>query len=142
MRGEPTPNPGGGLIIVTNFSQRPTLRGVVLQNFFILISPRARRPRFIAAQRSMPIGPKPAPRWEIFSHGAASFRMPRSNTRPRCGSARATRWRRSTLPIFSDGQIVPLTDLVEGQEASVLQLPAQPATAAEAKAQERVAHVG
>jgi hypothetical protein len=46
------------------------------------------------------------------------------------------------LPIFSDGQIVPLTDPVEGQEASVLQLPAQPATAAEAKAQERVAHVG
>jgi hypothetical protein len=43
---------------------------------------------------------------------------------------------------FPDGQIVPLTDLVEGQEASVLQLPAQPATAAEAKAQERVAHVG
>ena len=31
---------------------------------------------------------------------------------------------------FPDGQIVPLTDLVEGQEASVLQLPAQPATAA------------
>jgi hypothetical protein len=42
---------------------------------------------------------------------------------------------------FPDGQIVPLT-VVEGQEASVLQLPAQPATAAEAKAQERVAHVG
>jgi hypothetical protein len=43
---------------------------------------------------------------------------------------------------FPDGQIVPLTDLVEGQEASVLQLPAQPATVAEAKAQERVTHVG
>jgi hypothetical protein len=47
------------------------LHGIVLQNFFILISPRARRPRFIAAQRSTPIGPKPAPRWEIFSHGTA-----------------------------------------------------------------------
>ena len=41
-----------------------------------------------------------------------------------------------------DGQTVLLTDLFEGQEATVLQLPAQPATAAEAKAQERVAHVG
>ena|SRR5256884_8498799 len=43
---------------------------------------------------------------------------------------------------FPDGQIVLLTDLFEEQEATVLQLPAQPATAAEAKAQERVAHVG
>ena len=43
---------------------------------------------------------------------------------------------------FPDGQVVLLTDMVEGQEATVLQLPAQPATAAEAKAQERVAHVG
>ncbi len=43
---------------------------------------------------------------------------------------------------FPDGQIVLLTSLYEGQEATVLQLPAQPATAAEAKAQERVAHVG
>jgi hypothetical protein len=43
---------------------------------------------------------------------------------------------------FPDGQIVLLADLFEHQEATVLQLPAQPATAAEAKAQERVAHVG
>jgi hypothetical protein len=43
---------------------------------------------------------------------------------------------------FPDGQIVLLTHLVEGQKSTVLQLPAQPATAAEAKAQERVAHVG
>jgi hypothetical protein len=43
---------------------------------------------------------------------------------------------------FPDGQIVLLTAVVEGQEATVLQLPAQPATAAEAMAQERVAHVG
>jgi hypothetical protein len=32
---------------------------------------------------------------------------------------------------FPDGQIVLLTRLVEGQEATVLQLPAQPATATE-----------
>ena len=43
---------------------------------------------------------------------------------------------------FPDGRIVLLTDLFEDQEATVLQLPAQPATAAEAKVQERVAHVG
>jgi hypothetical protein len=43
---------------------------------------------------------------------------------------------------FPDGQIMLLTEMVEGQEATVLQLPAQPATAAEAKAQERVAHFG
>ena len=43
---------------------------------------------------------------------------------------------------FPDGQVVLLTDMVEGQEATVLQLPAQPATAAEEKEQERVAYVG
>jgi hypothetical protein len=43
---------------------------------------------------------------------------------------------------FPDGQTVLLTELLEGQEATVLQLPAQPATAAEAKAQERVAYIG
>jgi hypothetical protein len=35
---------------------------------------------------------------------------------------------------FPDGQIVLLTDLFEHQEATMLQPPAQPATAAEAKA--------
>jgi hypothetical protein len=43
---------------------------------------------------------------------------------------------------FPDGQAALLTDLFEGQEATVLQLPAQPATVAEVKAQERVASVG
>jgi len=43
---------------------------------------------------------------------------------------------------FPDGQVVLLTDMVEGQEATVLQLPAQPMTAAEVKDQERVAYVG
>jgi len=43
---------------------------------------------------------------------------------------------------FPDGQTVLLTELVEGQEATVLQLPAQPTTAAEAEAQQRVASVG
>jgi hypothetical protein len=43
---------------------------------------------------------------------------------------------------FPEGQMVLLTNLFEGQEATVLQLPAQPVTAAEIKAQERVASVG
>jgi len=43
---------------------------------------------------------------------------------------------------FPDGQMVLLTDLVEGQGATVLQLPAQPATAAGAEVQKRLAHVG
>jgi len=42
---------------------------------------------------------------------------------------------------FPDGQIVLLTCLSEGQEATVLQLPAEPRTAAEVEAQRRVAFV-
>jgi len=43
---------------------------------------------------------------------------------------------------FPDGHIVLLTSLLEGQEATVLQLPAQPTTAAEAEAQKRIAYAG
>ena len=43
---------------------------------------------------------------------------------------------------FPDGRIVLLTRLTGGQEATVLQLPAQPTTAAEAGAQKRIAYVG
>ena len=43
---------------------------------------------------------------------------------------------------FPDGRIVLLTRLCHGQTATVLQLPAQPATATEADAQKRVAYVG
>jgi hypothetical protein len=43
---------------------------------------------------------------------------------------------------FPDGVTVLLTDVFENQEATVLQLPAQPTTAAEAQAQKRVEHVG
>jgi hypothetical protein len=43
---------------------------------------------------------------------------------------------------FPDGRTVLLTKLSEGQEATVLQLPAQPTSAAEADAQKRVAQVG
>jgi hypothetical protein len=43
---------------------------------------------------------------------------------------------------FPDGRTVLLTLLGEGQAASVLQLPAQPKTEAEAREQERVGFVG
>lgn len=43
---------------------------------------------------------------------------------------------------FPDGQIVLLTALVEGQRATVLQLPAEPKTESEAEAQERADYVG
>jgi hypothetical protein len=43
---------------------------------------------------------------------------------------------------FPDGAIVLLTVLCEGQQATVLQLPAEPKTLVEAAAQKRVAFVG
>jgi hypothetical protein len=43
---------------------------------------------------------------------------------------------------FPDGAMVLLTHLTEGQEATVLQLPAQPTNAAEAEAQTRAAYAG
>jgi hypothetical protein len=43
---------------------------------------------------------------------------------------------------FPDGRIVLLTSLREGQQATVLQLPAEPMTAVEAEAQQRAAFVG
>ena len=42
---------------------------------------------------------------------------------------------------FPDGRLVLLTDLCEGQEATVLQLPAQPTTAAEDEAQKRAVYI-
>ena len=43
---------------------------------------------------------------------------------------------------FPDGRIVLLTFLDEGQQATVLQLPAEPKTVSEAEAQRRVTYVG
>ncbi len=43
---------------------------------------------------------------------------------------------------FSDGQIVLLTCLCEGQQATVLQLPAEPKTPREVESQKRAAYVG
>ena len=41
---------------------------------------------------------------------------------------------------FPDGKMVLLNNLLEGQEATVLQLPAQPVAPTEIKAQERLSH--
>jgi len=43
---------------------------------------------------------------------------------------------------FPDGQIVLLTALAEGQQATVLQLPAEPKTAVEAEPRRRVVYTG
>jgi hypothetical protein len=43
---------------------------------------------------------------------------------------------------FPDGTVILLTQLCEGQQATILQLPAQPATPAELKAQRRVEYIG
>src|SRR5215467_14039918 len=43
---------------------------------------------------------------------------------------------------FADGTCVLLTDLLDGQEATVLQLPAQPKTPAEEATQRRITYVG
>ena len=42
---------------------------------------------------------------------------------------------------FPDGRIALLTTLCEGQQATVLQLPAEPNTAVEAQSQRRVAYI-
>ena len=43
---------------------------------------------------------------------------------------------------FPDGKVVLLTSLWEGQEAVVLQLPAQPMTASETEPRKRAAYAG
>src|SRR5215467_15551723 len=69
---------------------------------------------------------------EILAHATAIFRHVNKNEPLRHHDALE----------FPDGRIVLLTKLSEGQEATVLQLPAQPATPAEADIQKRIAYVG
>jgi len=69
---------------------------------------------------------------DTLSHATAIFRQVNKNE---------PRKHHDTLE-FPDGRIVLLTRLREGQKATVLQLPAQPASAAEADAQTRIACVG
>ena len=70
-------------------------------------------------------------RVETLPHAAAIFRQVNKNEKLRHHDALE----------FPDGRIVLLTKLLTGQEAAVLQLPAQPKTVAEADAQKRVAYV-
>jgi hypothetical protein len=71
-------------------------------------------------------------RMETLPHSTAIFRQLNKNER----------WTHHDALEFPDGCTVLLTRLLEGQKATVLQLPAQPTTAAEADAQKRVAYVG
>jgi hypothetical protein len=69
---------------------------------------------------------------ETLGHATAIFRQVNKNEE----------WKHHDALEFPDGRIVLLTRLSEGQEATVLQLPAQPKNAAEADAQKRIARVG
>ena len=69
---------------------------------------------------------------ETLGYATAIFRQVNKNAQ----------WTHHDALEFPDGRIVLLTRLSEGQEATVLQLPAQPTTVAEAAAQKRIAYVG
>jgi hypothetical protein len=69
---------------------------------------------------------------ELLGHATAIFRQVNKNEPMKHHDALE----------FPDGRIVLLTRLSEGQVATVLQLPAQPMTTAEADAQKRIAYVG
>ena len=68
---------------------------------------------------------------EILSHATAIFRQVNKHEPMKHHDALE----------FPDGRIALLTQLFEGQEATVLQLPAQPARAGEANAQTCIAYV-
>ena len=73
-------------------------------------------------------------RWQVekLSHATAIFRQVNKDE-PR---------KHHDALEFPDGRIVLLTQLCEGQEATVLQLPARPTTTVEADAQKRVVNIG
>ena len=69
---------------------------------------------------------------ETLPHATAIFRQVNKNEQ----------WRHHDALEFPDGRTVLLTLLSEGQEATVLQLPAQPASSAAADTEKRVAYAG
>ena len=73
-------------------------------------------------------------RWQVekLSHATAIFRQVNKDE-PR---------KHHDALEFPDGRIVLLTQLCEGQEATVLQLPARPTTTVEADAEKRVVNIG
>jgi hypothetical protein len=74
------------------------------------------------------------PAWatQKLRHTTAIFRQVNKNEK----------WTHHDALEFPDGQIVLLTHLREGQEATVLQLPAQPTTATQKEAQKRASYAG
>ena len=68
---------------------------------------------------------------ETLGHATAIFRQVNKDAK----------WKHHDALEFPDGRIVLLTELSGGQEATVLQLPAQPTTAAEADAQKHITYV-
>jgi hypothetical protein len=70
--------------------------------------------------------------WKVrtLGHATAIFRQVNKNEP----------WKHHDALEFPDGHIVLLTQVCEGQEATVLQLPVQPTTAAEEEAQKRAAY--
>jgi hypothetical protein len=70
------------------------------------------------------------PTLRTLGHATAIFRQVNKNDP----------WKHHDALEFPDGHIVLLTHLCGGQEATVLQLPVQPTTAAEEDAQKRVAY--
>jgi hypothetical protein len=68
---------------------------------------------------------------KVFNHTTAIFRQVNKDIA----------WTHHDALEFPDGKIVLLTHLLEGQEATVLQLPAQPVTSDQTKAQERIPHI-
>ncbi|HEY6382664.1 MAG TPA: hypothetical protein VIY07_12780 [Pseudolabrys sp.] len=70
--------------------------------------------------------------WETLGHATAIFRQVNKDEP----------WKHHDALEFPDGRIVLLTRLSEGQEATVLQLPARPTTTVEADVQKRIAYVG
>jgi hypothetical protein len=86
---------------------------------------------FAGEVQSLPIGPL-GWRKNVFNHTTAIFRQ--INKEKAMAHHDAVE--------FPDGQIVLLTVLGEGQQATVLQLPAEPKTAAEPAAQQRAVYVG
>jgi hypothetical protein len=86
---------------------------------------------FAGEVKSLPSGPF-GWRKNVFNHKTAIFRQ--------INKEKVTAHHDAVE--FPDGQIVLLTLLVEGQQATVLQLPAEPKTAAESAAQRRAVYVG
>jgi hypothetical protein len=78
-------------------------------------------PRFVAGWKA-----------ETLTYATAIFRQVNKNVQ----------WTHHDALEFPDGRIVLLTQLCGGQEAVVLQLPAQPMTMAEAEAQTRLVPAG